>query len=105
MTLEKTPYTNPDNDEEREQKLYELQEALRIDEVQFGVFYRPSYPRNPKDPPSQRAFAIEWGKSYVEKSLGWLRFEYDHKLLRAEVIVFWQKFGRALIINCSSEIP
>jgi len=80
VTLEKTPYINPDIEEERQQKIYDLQEAFRVDEVQFGVFYR-AYPTTA--PP--RAYSIESELNLAMKSLGWLRFEYDHKLIRIEV--------------------
>ena len=40
MTLEKTPYTSPDLEEERQNKNRLLDEALRVDAVQFGVFFR-----------------------------------------------------------------
>lgn len=36
-TLRKTPYINPDIEEEREEKLAELQNPLRVDAVQFGT--------------------------------------------------------------------
>jgi RNA-dependent RNA polymerase len=84
MTLEKTLYVNPDIEEERAEKILGLQHPLRVDEIQFGVFYRPAYPTYPKM--VSRAFSIEWEHSYTQKSLGWLRFEYDHKLIRVEVI-------------------
>jgi RNA-dependent RNA polymerase len=84
MTLEKTPYIDPDLEEERQQKLYELQEQLRVDEVQFGVYYR-TYPKGQIKTVPPRAFSIECKLNYTTKSLGWLGFEYDHKLIRIEV--------------------
>jgi len=82
QTLQKTPYINPDIEEERQRRLYGLQEALRVDAVQFGVFYRPEYPIHADDPLKTRAFSIEWE---LTQSIGWLRFEYDHKLIRIQV--------------------
>lgn len=84
LTLQKTPYINPDFEEERQQKNLDLQDLLRVDEVQFGFFYRPEYPSNDREPLMPRAFSIEWGRSY-ETSIGWLHFEYDHKLIRIKV--------------------
>jgi RNA-dependent RNA polymerase len=87
VTLEKTPYINPDIEEERQEKLYLLQDALRVDKIQFGVFYR-SYPKTPTQIPP-RAFSIECELNFERKSLGWLRFEYDHKLIRIEVCLLF----------------
>lgn len=83
MTLEKTPYTSPDIEEERKRKIDALQEELRVDAVQFGAFYRSSYPKQSK--PTPREYSIEWNNDYTRMSTAWLRFEYDHKLIRIEV--------------------
>ena len=85
LTLEKTPYVNPDLEEEREKKLRALEARLRVDIVQFGIFYRPMYPSRDDDPLRPRAFSIEWEGNYVQHSIGWLTFEYDHKLIRITV--------------------
>jgi RNA-dependent RNA polymerase len=85
LTLDKTPYVNPDLEEEHQKKVWELQDLLRVDAVQFGFFYRPKYPSNDREPLSPRAFSIEWEHSYVTESIGWLAFEYDHKLIRLKV--------------------
>jgi RNA-dependent RNA polymerase len=85
LTLDKTPYINPDIEEERHQKLWDLQDLLRVDAVQFGLFYRPIYPSNDREPMSPRAFSIEWERDYITESIGWLGFEYDHKLIRIKV--------------------
>ena len=85
VTLDKTPYVNPDLEEEHQKKVWELQDQLRIDAVQFGFFYRPRYPSNDKEPLTPRAFSIEWEHNYVTESIGWLTFEYDHKLIRLKV--------------------
>lgn len=85
LTLDKTPYIDPNIEEERQQKLWDLQDQLRVDAVQVGIFYRPSYPANDREPLRPRAFAIEWEKTYVQESIGWLKFEYDHKLIRIKV--------------------
>jgi RNA-dependent RNA polymerase len=85
LRLEKTPYVNPDLEEEREEKLLALEGRLRVDFVQFGIFYRPKYPSKDDEPLRPRAFSIEWEGNYVKHSSGWLTFEYDHKLIRITV--------------------
>lgn len=85
LTLDKTPYINPDIEEERTQKLWDLQDLLRVDAVQFGIFYRPKYPSNDRESLSPRAFSVEWEHNYATESIGWLAFEYDHKLIRIKV--------------------
>ena len=85
LTLEKTPYVNPDLEEEREKKLLALDARLRVDIVQFGIFYRPKYPLKDDEPLRPREFSIEWEGNYVRHSIGWLTFEYDHKLIRITV--------------------
>ena len=85
LTLEKTPYVNPDIEEEREKKLRALEDRLRVDIVQFGTFYRPTYPSKDDDRLLPREFSIEWEGNYVKNSIGWLTFEYDHKLIRITV--------------------
>lgn len=88
ITLDKTPYINPDIEEERHQKLWDLQDLFRLDAIQFGVFHRPKYPSKPEEPLTSRAFSIEWERTYVSESIGWLGFEYDHKLIRIKVRSF-----------------
>jgi RNA-dependent RNA polymerase len=85
LTLEKTPYVSPDLEEERDRKLRALDGRLRVDIVQFGIFYRPNYPSTDSEPLQPRAFSIEWEGNYVKNSIGWLAFEYDHKLIRITV--------------------
>lgn len=78
MTLDKTPYINPDIEEERQQKMRELDVHLRVDKVQMGLFYRQT-------PGANRSFSIEWEGSLVDRSLGWLSWEYEHQLMRVRV--------------------
>ena len=85
LTLEKTPYVNPDLDEEREKKICALETRLRVDIVQFGIFYRLTYPSKDDEPLRPRAFSVEWEGNYAKHSIGWLTFEYDHKLIRITV--------------------
>lgn len=84
-TLEKTPYVNPDLEEEHAKKLVALDTKLRVNVVQFGIFYRPVYPSKDGEPLRPRAFSIEWEGNYVKNSIGGLTFEYDHKLIRITV--------------------
>ncbi|KAL4268526.1 RNA-dependent RNA polymerase [Pleurotus pulmonarius] len=84
-TLERTHYVDPDVEERHEAINNSLGDALRVDAIQLGVFYRPSYPRHEKDRLVPRAFSIEWEKDLVSSSSGWLYFSYDHKLLYIEV--------------------
>lgn len=78
MTLDKTPYLDPDIEEERQRTIRALDVHLRIDKVQIGLFYRPS-------PGAGREFSIEWEGSFIDKSLGWLSWEYEHKLMRVRI--------------------
>lgn len=87
LTLEKTPYIDPDLEEEHQKKLRALETRFRVDIVQFGVFYRPTYPSRNDERPCPRAFSIEWERNYSRESSGWLTFEYDHKLIRITVSV------------------
>jgi RNA-dependent RNA polymerase len=87
LTLEKTPYVNPDIEEERDKKLRALEARLRVDIVQFGTLYRPTYPSKDDEPLHPREFSIEWEGNYVKHSIGWLTFEYDHKLIRITVSI------------------
>ncbi|KAJ6618813.1 RNA dependent RNA polymerase-domain-containing protein [Mycena sp. CBHHK59/15] len=86
-TLSKTPYVDPTVEREHQCKLYELQEALRVDVVQFGVYYRQySSARIPDNkPPPLRTFSAEWEREYFNtgppSGVAWLRFDYDHKVI------------------------
>jgi RNA-dependent RNA polymerase len=77
-TLDKTPFVSPDIEEKHAQTLWALDEQLRVETIQFGTYYRPDY-----NTPG-RAFSVEWEKNYV----AWLKFEYDHKLIRITVELF-----------------
>ncbi|KAF8798201.1 RdRP-domain-containing protein [Phlegmacium glaucopus] len=103
LTLEKTPYVNPDIEEERQKKLRALEAKLRVDCVQFGVFYRPTYPSNEKEPLRAREFSIEWEGNYAKHSIGWLGFDYDHKLIRITLgSELTEETGSSLAINFST---
>lgn len=89
-TLAKTPYLDPNIEEERQNTIIALDEQLRVDAIQFGCLYRPKYPTSPKERLAPRSFSIEWDQDFTKKSVAWLRFDYDHKLFRITVsdIVF-----------------
>ncbi|SJL00749.1 uncharacterized protein ARMOST_04063 [Armillaria ostoyae] len=82
LTLQRTPFVNPDIEEEWEDKCRQLDMRIRVDVVQFGAYYRPSYPTSPKQRLASRAYSIEWERDYAVNSAAWLKFEYDHKLIR-----------------------
>ncbi|KAF5386830.1 hypothetical protein D9615_001534 [Tricholomella constricta] len=103
LTLDKTPYINPDIEEERQQKLMDLGDQFRVDAVQFGLFYRPKYPSSPQERLSSRAFSVEWERKYTTESIGWLAFEYDHKLIRISLgNDMTDKVGSSIAINLAS---
>ncbi|KAF8077751.1 RNA dependent RNA polymerase-domain-containing protein [Lyophyllum atratum] len=103
LTLDKTPYINPDIEEERQKKLWDLRDQFRVDAVQFGVFYRPKYPLIPEERLTNRAFSIEWERTYTTDSMGWLAFEYDHKVIRISLgNEMMDKFGSSIAINFAS---
>ena len=85
LELERTPYVDPKIEEEHRQKLRALEARLRVDFVQFGIFYRPTYPSNANEPLRPRAFSIEWEGNYLNHSMGLLNFDYDDKLIRITV--------------------
>jgi RNA-dependent RNA polymerase len=87
LTLKKTPYVNPDIEEERDEKVSQLDTHLRVTAVQFGLFYQPEYPKTEKDPLSPRAFSVEWESKYDSDSRGrgQLSFDYDRKLIQITV--------------------
>ncbi len=83
--LLKTPFVNPDNEEAHQKKLAELADQFRIDSVQFGVFYRQSYPTHDRQPLLPRSFSIEFKQDLINDDVVWLNFEYSHKLIRITV--------------------
>jgi RNA-dependent RNA polymerase len=97
MTLDKTPYLDPDIEEERQTKIRLLNDAnFRVDKVQIGLFYQPS-------PGKNRNFSIEWEGSFMDKSLGWLFWEYDHKLIRVQIgNRMTEETGSSIVIKFSN---
>ncbi|KAI0064493.1 RdRP-domain-containing protein [Artomyces pyxidatus] len=80
--LEKSLYIGPEKEQERQKIVHALQESrLRIDKVQFGVWYKP-----PLAPPnSGRAFSVEYERDCSERSSGYLEISYDHKAIKIEL--------------------
>lgn len=80
--LKKTPYLDPNLEEEREMKIDTLKnDWWHIDKVQFGVFYQRKH-----DPPTaHRCFSNEYEMSHTNKSAGMMRIEYELKLIRMQV--------------------
>ena len=95
LTLERTPYVDPNNEEHR-QKTLDFLEALRVNFVQFGIFYRPTYPKKDAEPPCPREFSVEWDGNYVSHSNGKLNFDYDRKLIRITVSFNLQSIWRLI---------
>lgn len=81
QTLLKTPFVDPDIEEQHQDTLRALEGEFRVDFVQFGVYYRESYPAK------SRSFSIEWEGNYIT-SYASLSFEYDHKLILLKVSLF-----------------
>ena len=79
ITPQRTQYVDP-VDEVRQKKLDDL---LLVGAIQFGLFYRPKYPSTPLEPLTSRAFSVE----YRNDTKGRLSFEYDHKLIRIQVLL------------------
>jgi RNA-dependent RNA polymerase len=83
--LEKVPFVDPDKEEKHQEILAKLTHQFRVDSVQFGIFYRDTYPRSPNEPLQHRSFSIEYKQDLLGDNTGWLEFKYDHKLLQITV--------------------
>jgi len=77
-TLDRTPFVPPDIEERFVKTVWALDESIRVQTVQFGTYFRETYPGG-------RSYSIEWSKDYKTKGSAWLRFEYEHKLIRIKV--------------------
>nr|KAF9074881.1 RNA dependent RNA polymerase-domain-containing protein [Rhodocollybia butyracea] len=93
--LQKAPWMDPLMEQEREIRVNELQvtqgTGLRVERVQFGVLFQE------RDGRGSRKYSVEWEKEYSSDGQAWLKFEYDHKLLKIEV-------GDRLTSNIGSNI-
>ncbi|KAF8205782.1 RNA dependent RNA polymerase-domain-containing protein [Mycena galopus ATCC 62051] len=98
VVLSKTPYVDPAIERRHQEKVWALHEALRVDIVQFGFYYRdyPSKPIPDNRPAPPRKFSTEWEREYFStdsvprgrsdssgppSGVAWLRFDYTHKLI------------------------
>ncbi|KAF8635589.1 hypothetical protein AX15_000237 [Amanita polypyramis BW_CC] len=81
----KTPFIDPGIQEEHQEILWQLDEALRVNAVQFGILFRETYPSSDSERPTTRSYSIEWEHDAVKGSVAYLRFEYDHKLMRVTI--------------------
>lgn len=83
--VQKAPFVDPHMERDREERVFELEETLlRVVKVQFGVLFRT----DPKEP---RKYSIEWEHTYTDE-VGYLKFEFDHKLIRVQVSLpcYWK---------------
>ncbi|RXW18615.1 hypothetical protein EST38_g7238 [Candolleomyces aberdarensis] len=95
-TLDKTPFVSPDIEEKHAKTLWALEDQLRVETIQFGTYFRPEYDPEKK---KGRAFSVEWEKKYV----AWLKFEYDHKLIRITLgDKMTERLGHTIAINFAS---
>jgi len=79
-TLAKTLYVNPNAEEVHQDTLRALEGRIRVNVLQFGVFYRYEYPC---EIPS---FSIEWERRYDDsESYASLSFEYNDRRLLIQV--------------------
>ena len=86
--LAKTPYVSPKVEKAHQDTLRALEGPIRVDVLQFGVFYCDEYPC---EIPS---FSIEWERRYNgSASYANLSFEYNGRLLRIQVndTVFYRR--------------
>ncbi|KAI6116669.1 RNA dependent RNA polymerase-domain-containing protein, partial [Pisolithus croceorrhizus] len=81
MRLERAPFIDPDIEQERQRKILMFEDRFCVSKVQIGTFYRPNN-AGLRDP---RAFSIEWEMDLTRLSMAWLKFEYDHRLMRIEM--------------------
>jgi RNA-dependent RNA polymerase len=79
LTLEKGLYVGPEKQVARDEILQKLHAYLRVDKVQFGVWFKPD-PASPT-----RSFSTEWERGYIEQSEAYLSIGYDHKVIIIDV--------------------
>ena len=81
-TLEKALYIGPERDKRRT----EIEEKarlvrLRIAQVQFGVWYKPSN----SSASQSRTFSVEYEREFLCQSAAYISVVYEHKLIRIDV--------------------
>lgn len=89
IKLQREPFLDPDIDIAYQLILQNLQHHIRVDTVQFGVFY---HSRDKAQWPSKsREFSVEWEHDYLTDSQSaWLHFDYDKKSIC--IMVYIQLF-------------
>lgn len=96
--ITKTPFIDPSLEDKRRKILWHLNKDLRVTAVQLGILFRDVYPSNDKERLGPRSFSIEWEHDALTKSAAYLRFVYEHKLIRVTV----RKMSRYL---ASTQLP
>jgi RNA-dependent RNA polymerase len=76
----KSPFIHPDKEEDRQNILWDLDERLRVNVVQFGILFRERYPSNDNERLGPRSFSTEWEHDAVKNSAAWLEIRYDNRL-------------------------
>ncbi|KAI0253552.1 RdRP-domain-containing protein [Lactifluus subvellereus] len=81
-TLEKALYIDPEEDKRRTQIEEQARLVrLRIAQVQFGVWYRPS-----DSVASQaRTFSVEYEREFLSTSAAYISVVYEHKLIHIDI--------------------
>jgi RNA-dependent RNA polymerase len=81
-TLEKALYIGPEQDKCRAQIEEEARLVrLRIAQVQFGVWYKPSN----SCAGQSRAFSVEYEREFLCQSAAYISVVYEHKLIHIDV--------------------
>ncbi|KIK67671.1 hypothetical protein GYMLUDRAFT_215812 [Collybiopsis luxurians FD-317 M1] len=100
-TLQKAPFVDPDLEKDRQWRKEELEQGpgLRVVKVQFGILFQD--PR--AQPGASRKYSIEWEKEYSEAGQAWLKFVFDHKLIKIEAgNRLSENVGTNIVINFAS---
>jgi hypothetical protein len=80
-TLEKALYIDPELDRARSQKEEEAKQVrLRIEKIQFGVWYKPSNSGG-----QRRSFSVEHEREFLTNSAAYMYLVYEHKLIHIDV--------------------
>jgi RNA-dependent RNA polymerase len=81
-TLEKALYIGPEQDKRRTQMEEQARLVrLRIAQVQFGVWYRPSDSVTSQ----RRTFSVEYEREFLSTSAAYISVVYEHKLIHIDV--------------------
>ncbi|EPQ57890.1 RdRP-domain-containing protein [Gloeophyllum trabeum ATCC 11539] len=78
--LRKAPYLDPAKDEERDRILQALDCDLRVNKVNFGIYYYDT-----SRPGAPKSFSNEWEGDYKSRSYAVMRVAYDHKVMRIKL--------------------